>query len=216
LIEVAEEYRFLRYYIPGSLCLTYTFILVLFNSNENLINYLRTNPIQILGAAIGLFAISPAIGYIIYQFYDWIVYRSRWISKNREKRIALIKIDEWAEEEKISSFLDDVKKKEFIDFALYFGFEKAEFNVSERIGETIRGFWSHANARLTCSICVLPSSLILFFLFALTVNQIFPWNIVTLKPFGLLVIPFLMAMLSIFLGYPAWEMESPIGQKALG
>lgn len=165
--------------------------------------YLGTIPIlQALGVFVGFFAISPPIGYVVYQFYDGTLYRI--LSKCKKKRIALQLIDKWAEEEKVSSLFDDVKRKELIDFALYFSFRKSRFKVSEKLGETIRGFWSHANARLVCSIYV-PLFSLLIFLGLVIANLILSWNIFTLELWRTLVILFSIVAFSFFLGYPAWE-----------
>ena len=200
---MSEEYRFLRYYIPGSLFLIYLSGLILANSNERVMQYLSTISIlQILGAFIGFFAISPPIGYMIYQIYDWTMYRR--LAMCREKRKTLQLIDDWAKEEEVT--LEDVKKKELIDFAFYFSLKESNFKMSDQIGEIIRRFWSHVNARLVCSIYVPSFSLLFFFLVLIPItNVILAWDIFTLDLLKTVLILFYVVIFSVFLGYPALE-----------
>jgi len=192
---MSEEYQLLRYYIPGSLFLIYLSVLIIPNSG-NIILYVREFSIlELIGVFLGFFTISPPIGYIIYSIYDWTLYRR--ISKWKKKRTALQLIEEWAKNEKVT--LDNVKKKELIDFAFYFSLKDSNFKISDQIGETIRGFWSHFNARVVCSIYV-P----LFVLSSILItNYILNWNIF-FPTFPTIISGSIIMIISVFLGIPAW------------
>lgn len=198
---MSEQYRFLRYYIPGFLFLTYFFGLVTVNIDRSifeLFRVLRLDPTSLVAVA---FTSSPAIGYLIYQFYDWSLYNR--IAKSKERK-ALILIDKWATEEKFPKGERwEVKRKELVDFALYSSLEESDFTISDKISETIRGFWSHVNARLVSSIFV-PIASGVFFAICWILNIILVLNL----PFKFdlpktVVLIILVIILSAFITYPA-------------
>lgn len=204
-IELSERYQFLRYYIPGFLFLSYMFGLITVNIDRSVFELFKTlglDPISLVAVAV---AISPAIGYIIYAFYDWTLYRR--LSKCKTQRITLKIIDEWAKTEKYpkkAETLDFTRKKELIDFALYCSRKDTGFEISKQIAETIRGFWSHVAARYVSSIFV-PLACACFFGILLVLNYSSVLNL----PFKEYVdnqnLPLILLIiaLSICMGYPA-------------
>lgn len=161
---MSEQYQFLRYYIPGSLSLIYFFGLILASVGENVFQVLK-NP-ALISLVVGVFAISPALGYVIYTFYDWTLYNR--IARCSERR-TLNLLDTWANEERFrrGERWEDVRRKELIDFALYSSLHDSHFRTSNRITETVRGFWNHVNARLVSATFVPIASFIFFALFVL-------------------------------------------------
>lgn len=181
------------------------FGLIAVNIDRSVFELFKTlglDPISLVAAAV---AISPAIGYIIYTFYDSIWYNYR-IAKS-EKREALGLLVKWAEKEeypKKGETLDFTRKKELIDFALYCSRKDNDFEISEQIAETIRGFWSHAAARYVSSIFV-PLACACFLSILLVLNYSSVLNLpfkeyIDNKNFPLIL---LIITLSICIGYPA-------------
>jgi len=162
--EMTEQYQFLRYYIPGSLSLIYFFGLILANMGDEAFRLL--NHPALISLVVGLFASSPALGYVIYLFYDWTLYNK--IASCEERR-ALTLLDTWANTEHFrkGERWQSVRRKELVDFALYLRPHDCGLRISGNVTETIRGFWSNANARITSAIYVPIASGIMFAIFVL-------------------------------------------------
>lgn len=141
-----EEYRFLRYYIPGSLYVIYMAFLVAPYLSENIRDYLLLkNPNVLLGLFAGAFGASLALGYVIYTIYDSILYEKLAMKKERPILEYLMnRINGWCN-------LENYEKKEFID-TLYHLLGESDRN--EQFVRKIRGIWSNFNSRVVCSIFV--------------------------------------------------------------
>jgi len=191
---VSEQYQFLRYYIPGSLALIYFLILILANIGERIFELSFSNE-ALTSLVLGAFVISPAIGYVIYLFYDWILYNR--IAECCERE-TLHLLDRWAEEERFRRGERwRIKRKELIDFALYSRLEDSDFEISDSIAETIRRFWNHINARLTSAVFVPIASVIFFGLF---------WSLRPLSTLNIgctLLTIMIMGIVSACIGFPA-------------
>jgi len=188
-----EQYQFLRYYIPGSLSLAYLFLLVLVNTGERIFDLLiGTGTVSVV---IGTFTLSPALGYVIYQFYDTLLYNR--IARCK-KRKALNLLDTWADAKGFpkGDNWESTRRKELIDFILYSSATDSSFEISDQLADTIRGFWSHINARIVSSVFVPISSGILFLL----LNSLRPIEINGLSTLSAV---FAIIVLSIFIGYPS-------------
>lgn len=205
---MSEQYRFLRYYIPGFLFVTYLLGLITVNLNKNIFSFFKTvglDPISFVGIA---FTASPAIGYMIYSFYDWVLYNR---IGNCDERQTLVLLDEWALKEKLikkGQKIEKVRKKELIDFAVYSSAKRSSLIISEQLPETLRGFWSHVNARYVSSIFV-PLACGLFFVILWGLNIILALNIpfkTSLEDIDIYrntALILSIAVLSICVGYPA-------------
>lgn len=163
-----EEYQFLRYYIPGSLYIIYIGVLTVSILNPVLINFFKNDTSALLGLVGGAFGASLAIGYIIYTFYDTFLY-SKWAMdfKNRESlRYLAKKIEGWDDpnEPGNKNNIEEHNKKMFLDM-LWISFDKD--TLSERYDKTLRGMWSHLNARKVCYLVVPAFSLFSVFLLAI-------------------------------------------------
>ena len=138
-----DEYQFLRYFIPGSLYVIYTTALIIPFLDPSVINFFKGDTSALLGVVGGAFGASLAIGYIIYTFYDTFGYTKR-LFKDPEKRKMLgylnDNIQDWKEPL-------DASKKEFLDMLWI---KLSENNSGERFFATVRGMWSHFNARVVC------------------------------------------------------------------
>ena len=159
-MNLFEEYKFLRYYIPGSLFLIYLASLTIPNLAVINQNTLLERWDIVLSAIVGSFVISPAIGYVIYSFYDWLFYNR--IATYSKWRTTFRLINERAPE-----ILDTTnKKKEFLDllFRIHYSSEhnSSEPEINPSILETMRGMWNHFNARITCAVFVPIFSVITF------------------------------------------------------
>jgi len=119
--------------------------------------------VDFISVVASAFALSPAIGYIIYQLYDWLFYSNR-LPRDKGRK-ALDFLGDLAVEEEFPEkgrTLEFHRKKELIDFTLYCGHKNTDFKISEQISDTLRGFWSHVAARYVSSIFV-PISCGIFF-----------------------------------------------------
>jgi hypothetical protein len=161
-----DEYQFLRYFIPGSLFVSYLFLLIVPCLNNEAINYFVKHTEFTIGIAGGAFAASPAIGYAIYSLYtatdydkDSVLHKDKGINQYLKK-----KLEFWNDDFPIC------QKKEFLDFLYYW---KDENNQSENFYSKIHGIWSHFVARKVAAWYVSITAIAVFFicyLFALVTN----------------------------------------------
>ena len=178
-----EEYQFLRYFIPGSLYVIYTTALITPFLDPSVINFFENDPSALLGIVGGALGASLALGYIIYTFYDTFLY-NRW-AMNFENRVSLRylaeKIEGWDDPRKPqnTNCINDYQKKMFLDM-LWIGFDKD--NLSERYDKTLRGMWSHLNARKVCYLFVPAFSVISFSLLVITLPIIIRETLFILPP----------------------------------
>lgn len=134
-----------------------------------------------ISAVVGGFVVSSPIGYLLYLIFDYAFYTK--IARGKENiffrwnKRSIIKylnnwINEWAKENTKLQNLSTEEKQELIDFALYTSLKEREgcssertFAISDTIIDTLRGFWSHHNARYVCSLFVpLASGILATFL----------------------------------------------------
>jgi hypothetical protein len=149
-----QGYQFLRYFIPGSLYVIYLMSFVIPNLAESIACYLLNKPEVLLGIVGGAFGASLSIGYVIYSFHDTALYnhlamREKWrdIPRYLKKEIAT-----WKN-------LSNEERKEFLDL-LYL--HSGEDTANQQFSATIRGMWSHFNARIVCSLWASLLSVISF------------------------------------------------------
>ena len=156
-----EEYQFLRYFIPGSLFVIYTIVLVLPILNSTVVLYFESNPDALLGIIGGGFAASLAFGYIIYTIYDTFGPYDRDVMKSKKRPLFKYlseRIEDWDK-------FDKPKKKMFTEMLHITG---ADTKDCDRFYTIIRGFWSHFNARIVCCLWVpIFSAITIFFLIIL-------------------------------------------------
>ncbi len=168
-----EEYKFLRYFIPGSLFVIYTTSLVLPFLDSAILRYFKNNPNALLGLIGGAFGASLAFGYIIYTFYDTFLYNVIVMKEKKGKlfpeRPLLLYIKDrlrpyfeesalrhqevelekdWGEQWKK---IDRPIKKVFIEMFFITSDNSKDHDKFQTI---LRGWWSHFSARIVCSICV--------------------------------------------------------------
>ena len=156
LTLVFAEYQFLRYFIPGSLYVIYTSLLIIPNLGDDVVKYLGQNGNVLIGVFGGAFAAGLAFGYVIYTFYDtWLYNRLAMRPCWRDILKYMDKINVWKE-------LNNEQKKEFLDTLYYYLGDRDPMN--QKFSETIRGIWSHFNARIVCSIFVPAFSIATIFL----------------------------------------------------
>lgn len=169
------------------------------------ISPLLQNPNALLSSlpslVIGVFALSPALGYVIYQFYDGLLYNRIANSKNRR---TLELLDKLALETNFSRIDSWEAKKELIDFTLYSGGTEPHSKISDKLLETLRGFWSHAAARIVSAIFVPIASFGLFVIFLTVVSALhvsITWSAFRVPQTVFTIC--LITILSLFIGYPA-------------
>jgi hypothetical protein len=100
----------------------------------------------LIGVFAGAFGASLAFGYVIYTFYDSLLYnvlamRPGW----RDILKYMERIDVWKK-------LDNAQRKEFLDTLFYYLGKRDPMN--QKFSETIKGIWSHFNARIVCLLFV--------------------------------------------------------------
>lgn len=92
-----EEYQFLRYFIPGSLYVIYTSLITFPAFSLTIFNILNANKEIVIGVLGAAFAGSLAFGYLVYTFYDTVLYNA--IAMKSNWRILLrylaVKIPGW-------------------------------------------------------------------------------------------------------------------------
>lgn len=172
--NVSEQYRFMRYYLPGSLLLIYMIGLIVPNLSDEAIGLL--NPQAIIGIFAGAFVASPTIGYMIYGFYNHIY--EHWAGK-KEERYALKYLEdlEFVKENNRDHYKKQlrcfIQKKEFLDLLYHSTLEKdGEIKIDSKIIETLKNHLSNFAARVVCGLFVplfsflllLPTMAILVFL----------------------------------------------------
>lgn len=140
---VFEEYQFLRYFIPGSLYVFYTSLLIIPNLADTIVKDLGQNGNVLIGVFVGAFGASLAFGYVIYTFYDSFLYNFLAMRPGWRDILRLMEseINVWTKK-------SNEKKKEFLD-TLYYYLDKRD-PMNQKFSETIRGIWSHFNARIVC------------------------------------------------------------------
>ena len=80
-----EEYQFLRYFIPGSLFVIYTTLIIYPALSLEILLFLEKNPEIVLGIIGGVFAGSLAFGYLVYTLYDTFLYNIIAMNPKRRK-----------------------------------------------------------------------------------------------------------------------------------
>ena len=161
------SYEFLRYYIPGNLFLIYLFLFLspfLIISSDSLTILVST--------ILGGFVISSPIGYILYSLYDQTFYEDigdgktnhYFFRENNRKSLELVRSWISADKEIDMNKIQSENITGLIDFALYSDIkdDEKEFEVNSKISDTIRGHWSHHNARYVCSVFVPVASFIIW------------------------------------------------------
>jgi len=171
-----ESYQFLRYYIPGNLFLIY---LILFLSP-----FLTVEAISLevwVSAILGGFVISSPLGYILYSLYDQTFYvdisrgkkNPYFFRKNNRKILKIVK--SWIEEDKEVdvSRIPKESLNSLIDFGLHSDLKNGwdEFIITSEILDTLRGFWSHHNARYVSSVFVPVASFIVWAISLITLSK---------------------------------------------
>jgi len=172
---LSEQYRFLRYYLPGSLFLIYLLIPIIpflisagFPMRENLVALL-----------VGGFGISPVIGYLIYAFYnreyeeiardsnsrgalDYIIKLDFVEKPERGIYQALLESDNGDEEETF------IRRKEFLDLVFWsICTNDSGINTSSSVVEVLGNHLSNYAARIVCGLYVPLSSGFCFLAFLL-------------------------------------------------
>lgn len=159
-----EEYQFLRYFIPGSLFVIYTTLMTFPILSSTAIDYLLRHPDFLLGIIGGAFAGSLAFGYIIYTFYDTVLYNR--FAMNVEKRLLLQYLPTQIKKGKWDS-LDEHEKKMIMEMIHVAGKDTKD---CDRFYNIVRGWWSHFNARWVCLLFVpLLSGISVIFLYSFDV-----------------------------------------------
>lgn len=143
---VFEEYRFLRYFIPGSLYVIYMTFLVVPNLSVSVCNYISTHPNLLLGAFAGAFGASVAFGYVFYTFYDSFLANHLAMNENNRPILQYLarRINTWPNRQ-------NYEKKAFLD-TLYH--RLGESGMNQQFSEKIRGIWSNFNSRVVCSMFI--------------------------------------------------------------
>jgi len=127
----------------------------------------------LLSAVVGSFVISPPIGYVIYTFYDSLLYER--VATYPKWRTVFRLLDK-------NQKLDTTdKKKAFLDLVFRIH-TKDSIKVDPSLLLTIRGIWSHFNARIVCSIFV-PAFSVGCFLVLYAVENALPIEIFRFRSF---------------------------------
>ena len=166
---VFEQYQFLRYYIPGSLFIIYTSVLILPILDSTVFSYFKSHPETLLGVVGGVFGASLAFGYIIYTFYDTICYNKIGMDENKRPLLGYLKeklFDYYISACKVKmSELDEAQKTEYknewnkkwdmvenrpIKKALIETLYLNNQTCQESFQQTLGGWMSHFNARVVC------------------------------------------------------------------
>jgi hypothetical protein len=193
-----EEYQFLRYFIPGSLFVIYTSLIIYPALNADTLTFLESKPEIVLGIVGGAFAGSLAFGYLVYTFYDTVLYNL--IAMNSKWRILLrylaAKIPEW-------NNLKNHEKKMIMEMIHTSG----DYTRGvDKFYDIVRGWWSHFNARIVCALFVPALSLATFGLlllldfFFLKTIEIFSFNNQYTASYTLIFITIFAISLCLFIG----------------
>jgi len=124
----------------------YTIALVIPILDKGALAFLQTYPDVVIGIVGGAFAASLAFGYIIYTFYDTFFYGPDAMSLKKRPLLRYFAkhIDDW-------DTFSEARQKMFIEMTHITGKNLEESENFYSIG---RGFRSHYNARIVCSIFV--------------------------------------------------------------
>lgn len=156
---MSEQYRFMRYYLPGSLFLIYLMILIIPNLSAEAIEILSDHTPAIIGIFTGAFVASPIIGYLVYAPYNYVY--EHWAGK-RTTRGALRYIEdlEFVNDNDRAGYQKNLRcitqKKEFLDLVYHSTLKKnvGEIKIDPKIVETLKNIVSNFAARIVCGFFV--------------------------------------------------------------
>ncbi|MCW3985311.1 MAG: hypothetical protein NWE91_02740 [Candidatus Bathyarchaeota archaeon] len=150
---MSEQYRFMRYYLPGSLFFTYLLILIILNLSPNTIKSLQDNWGQIGGIILGLLGASPIAGYIIYSVYNEYDYE-RLSKKNRPALEYIENLDFIEDKTRCKHYQDQLRcflqKKEFLDLIYHTTLIKSKednLKIGPEILQTLKNHLSNFATR---------------------------------------------------------------------
>jgi len=186
---MAEQYQFLRYYLPGSLLLLYTTILTVPNLSPDTF-FGPINLERIVAIFVGLLTINYTVGYLIYVPYN---YRYEKLAIDPNRRQVIEYINRLAKEANCRDFIKcDAQRKEFLDLVYHSNYRAgSELQIDSDIIATLKNHLSNYAARYVCG-TLIPLSLIPVIPFVwyilLRAGIGFTWNV----PFSLLVITLIL------------------------
>lgn len=149
-----ERYTFLRYYLPGSLFITYMLILIIPN--------LAQQPEDLVVAIVGAFGASPVVGYLIYALYNN-HYEEKAKDTNRRGALRYLSelrfVKEDGERKDYKALLEsDKQKKEFLDLVFWSNCKaaknEADIDINPEIVQVLKNHLSSYAARTVCGIYV--------------------------------------------------------------
>ncbi len=155
-----DEYQFLRYFIPGSLFVIYATCLILPILSTDGLLFMGNHLDIAVAIAVGAFGAALAFGYVIYTFYDTFSYGRDAMKK--EQRPLLRYFANHAEN---WNNLSESRQKMFIEMTHITGKDIVDCRYFYSIG---RGFRSHYNARIVCSLYVPAAALAIILFFVLS------------------------------------------------
>lgn len=194
---MAEEYQFLRYYLPGSLFLFYVAILLVPNSSvySSIVSSDGTLSlgINLVGLLVSLIGVSPIIGFIIYAFYNP-YYERRAVASDRGA-FEYLKTEKFTKNTKIKAELilsSDKQRKEFLDLVVHTKGIGSNLEVDSDIRDLMKGHLSKYAARIVCGFYVpIFSTIVVLTLFLIGVfsptTLSFNWQPHFLIPAALLI-----------------------------
>lgn len=157
---MSEQYRFMRYYLPGSLVLFYSTLLIVASLSVNDVLSIL-NKDGIIAVFLGFLGASPLLGYLIYAPYAEMYEH---ISKNIERRRSLAIVKKWAED-KGYEFRDDTQRKEFLDLVNNAGSGKDDPAIGSEVLDIMRNHLSNYSARMICGALVPVFAFIVYAIF---------------------------------------------------
>lgn len=154
---MSGQYRFMRYYLPGSLMILYMISFLIVNLSEESFELLV--PEALIGIFSGAFVASPTLGYLLYSFYTHIY--EHW-EKNRDWRTALTYIDEFKfikDQRKQEHYKRQLRcflqKKEFLDLIYHSTLDGSQgIRFDQGLAETLKNHLSIFAARFVCGLLV--------------------------------------------------------------
>jgi hypothetical protein len=161
---MSEQYRFMRYYLPGSLLLFYLVLLMVASLSAESLRCILNHD-GIIAVFLGFFGASPVIGYLVYAFYDPVY---EYLSRYKKRRHALALIEEWAEK-KNRTFKSPVQRKEFLDLVYHASSRNGHHDIDQNILETMKNHLSNYSARVICGALVPMIAAIVYFAFIILI-----------------------------------------------
>jgi hypothetical protein len=177
-----EQYQFMRYYLPGSLFLVYLALLLSPFSGPRLVEFMKSNFGGLVTLVLGVFVVSPAVGYVLYIWYDTNVYNKKFMdwSPGQRPSLGLLvacalkgelpstrakKPDQLTTIEGSKECQDKLRPatKGLIDFIIHTEVGEKQSAVKSRAAGNLPSYWSNYAARYICSRIAPLSSMLVFF-----------------------------------------------------